>query len=131
MNEFPVGVGETLGILVEDDLGQILAEDRCIAGTTGMDFGQVHDFHLVVVAEEAAVSAPARKQDAALDVLVEVTQHHHRFDQEDRLADPGLGAGQIAADPVFRLPLGFDDRTLAGFFVFEFVGIELPCVIDQ
>ena len=50
MDELPVGIGEALSVLVEDDLGQILAEDRRVTGTPRMHLGQVHDLQLAVVA---------------------------------------------------------------------------------
>ncbi len=56
---FSSRAGKALGVFVEDDLRQVLAEDRRVTGATGMDFGEVHDFHLAVVAQEAAFFALA------------------------------------------------------------------------
>ena len=102
MDQFPVGAGEALGVLVEDDLGQVLAKDRRVTGTPGMHLGQVHDLHLAVVTQEAATLALAREADAPGDVLVQVAQHHQRLDQEHRLGGLVLHQAQVLADPARR-----------------------------
>ena len=128
MNEFPVFIGEALGVLVEDDLGQVLAEDRRVTGAAGMHLREVHDLHLAVVAEETAGFALAREADATLDVLVQVAEHHQRLDQKDRLAVLAWRAQQVAANPAGRAEVLFGDGF---FFAFEFAQVELPSVVDQ
>ncbi|MCY1393076.1 hypothetical protein D9M71_79630 [compost metagenome] len=133
VNHFPVGAGETLGVLVQDDLGQVLAEDRRVTGATGVDFRQVHDLHLAVVAQKAAFFALARETDASGDVLVQVAEHHQRLDQKHRLGVFVLAQAQVVADPLGRAVALFG-KTLVrrqAIFVVEFVEVELAGVVHQ
>ncbi|MNO96661.1 hypothetical protein D3C76_883400 [compost metagenome] len=133
MDHLPVGAGETLGVLVQDDLGQVLAEDRRVTGATGVDFRQVHDFHFAVVAQETALFAFAREADTPGDVLVQVAQHHQRFDQEHRFGRLVRPQAQIVANPLCRAIAFFRIALVwrQAIFVVEFVEVELAGVVDQ
>ncbi len=122
----PVGIAEALRILVEDDPPQVLPENRRIAGTTRMDFRQVHDLHLAVGTEQTAIFRLARIADAAFDILVEVTEHHQRLNQEHR-SILALGTEtQAVANPAARAVL----LARAGING-EFVEVELAGVMHQ
>ena len=128
MDHLPVGAGKPLGILIEDDLGQVLAQDRGVTGAAGMHFRQVHDLHLAVVAQKAAFLALAREADAPGNVLVQVAEHHQWFYQEHRLAGLAGAQAQVVADP-----LGWAVALFNVGFVFgaELVQVELAGVVHQ
>ncbi|MNJ37859.1 hypothetical protein D3C77_326950 [compost metagenome] len=126
VNQLPVCTGKTMGFLVEDDLGQILAEDRRIACAPGMDFREVHDLHFAVVADETALFTLARETDAPGNVLVQVAKHHQRFDQEHRFAGFVLYQAQIVADPARRAVAGLATGRV---LIIEFVEVEGPGVV--
>ena len=128
VDKLPVGIAEALGILIQNDLGQVLTQDRCVTGTARMHLGQVHDLHLAVVTEEAAGFSLAREADASFDVLVQVAQHHQRLDQEHRLAVLAWRAQQVAANPAGRAEVLLGNGF---FFAVEFTQVELPGVVHQ
>lgn len=127
MDHLPVGAGKPLGVFVEDDLGQVLAEDRRVTGATGMNFRQVHDFHLAVVAQKAAFFALARETDASGDVFVQVAQHHQRFHQKHRLGGLAAAQAQVVANPLGRA-VALIQRFIFGA---ELIQVELACVVHQ
>ncbi|MNF41868.1 hypothetical protein D3C84_229060 [compost metagenome] len=132
MDHFPVRAREALGVLVEDDLRQVLAEDRRVTGATGVDFGQVHDLHFAVVAQEAAFLALTRETDAPGDVLVEVAEHHQRFDQEHRFGRFVRADAQVVLDPLGRaVALVGQTPICRAVFVVEFVEVKLARVVHQ
>ncbi|MND48862.1 hypothetical protein D3C80_397940 [compost metagenome] len=110
-----------MGFLVEDDLGQILAEDRRIACAPGMDFREVHDLHFAVVADETAFFTLAREANATGNVLVQVPQHHQRFNQEYRLAAFVLHQAQVVANPARRAVVGL---AASAVIIVEFVEVK-------
>ncbi len=133
VNHFPVRAGETLGVLVQDDLGQVLTEDRRVTGATGVDFRQVHDLHFAVVAQEATLFALARETDATGDVFVQVAEHHQRLDQEHRFGGLVRPQAQVVANPLRRAVTLFGVTFVRrqAVFVVEFVEVELAGVVHQ
>ncbi|MNN51092.1 hypothetical protein D3C81_1657100 [compost metagenome] len=86
-----------------------------------MDFREVHDLHLAVVADEAAFFTLAREADTTGNVFVQVAQHYQRLNQEHRLAALVLYQAQVVADPACGTVAGL---AAGAIFVVEFVEIE-------
>lgn len=127
MDRLPLGVGEVVGALVENDLGQILTQNGGVPRAPGMDLRQVHHPHLGVVAQGATFAAAIGVADAAIYVLVQVPQHHHGFDQKDR-AGAIAGQSQVAADPAQGAKLLLP---LALLLAVELVHIKAAGVVNQ
>lgn len=65
--------------------------------------------------------------DAAIDVLVQIPQHHHGLDQKDR-PGPVVWQPQIAPDPAHRAKLLLP---LSLLFTIELIEIKAAGVVDQ
>ncbi|MNQ96565.1 hypothetical protein D3C85_1121750 [compost metagenome] len=91
-----------------------------------MDFREVHDLHLAVVADKTAFLALAREADAPGDVLVEITEHDQWLYQEYRFAALVLHQAQVVANPACRAVVRF---AAGAVFVVEFVEVEGPGVV--